>query len=471
MSNVWVYPGELPLPQERSAKSSPLPLGAIAGAILIALWFGGNGFAMRLAVPVVAVAVGLVLYLRQPILYVQYTLWVWFLTPLLRRLVDLHFGWTDPNIILLSPLLVSALAGLSLLRQDTNARPGIPVGFALCGGAILYGFVVGCLLNPSAELLYGLLNWLCPLLFGLHIYRNWPRYEIYRDVIGRCFLRGALLMGIYGVYQFFSPPAWDRLWLEGARAASTGTSFGMPEPLLIRVWSTLNAPGPFANVMMVALLFLFVVRSPLKLPASIAGYTSFLLSVVRTAWLSWIIGLVWILKKSSPRVILRIFLSGIVLLVCLVPFLSDQRISDVVSDRVKTFTSLRSDESFEDRSDMYRILINDAIESPFGHGLKNLETSHGMAVDSGILATIFSLGWMGAFFFAAGVACLLITKTSWPPSDQFPAVGKAITIALLAQIVGGNIFVSVTGAMFWMAIGMFLASAKYYSENKEQASA
>jgi hypothetical protein len=439
--------------------------GLSAGVVAV-LWFAGNGLLLRLAIPAMAMLFALVLYVRQPILYVQYSIWVWFLAPLVRRVVDLRFGWTDPNLILLSPLLVSGVTGLAFLRKDGKAWREVPAGFVLCGAAILYGFVVGMLLHPSAETAYGLLNWLCPLLFGLHLYRNWPQYETYRSAISSSFLWGALVLGLYGIYQFFQPPAWDRFWLEGVRAAMGGGSFGLPEPLLIRVWSTMNAPGPFANTIMVALLFLFVVRSPIKLPAAIAGYTSFLLSAVRTAWLSWVVGLVWILKNSKPRVIVRVVLSGALLVVCLLPLLSDPRMANVIGDRVKTFTDLQSDESFGDRMEMYRVLATDAIDNPFGHGLKNLESSHGMAVDSGILTIVFSMGWLGSLLFAAGIVSLFLRKTAWiPADDNFMVVGKAIMIAILVQIVGGNIFVSVSGAMFWMLTGICLAAGKYHVES------
>ena len=84
-------------------------------------------------------------------------------------------------------------------------------------------------------------------------------------------------------------------------------------------WSTMNGPGLFANTMMVGLLLLLAVRSRLKVPAAIAGYISFLLSAVRTAWLSWAIGLFVILKSANPRTIARICLSIALLIVCVVP--------------------------------------------------------------------------------------------------------------------------------------------------------
>jgi hypothetical protein len=172
----------------RMPNSTVCLVAALHAIVLSVLWLAGQGPLLRIAIPALATFLGLILYLRRPILYVQYLLWVWFLAPLARRIVDLRFGWEDPSIILLAPLLVSGIAGLALLRKASAARREIPAGFVLCGVAIFYGFVVGMFLHPSAETAYELLNWLCPLLFGLHLCLHWRHYEQYRDAILRTFL-------------------------------------------------------------------------------------------------------------------------------------------------------------------------------------------------------------------------------------------------------------------------------------------
>src|SRR6266852_1783879 len=101
----------------------------VAGLALLivgGLWFGGQGLLLRVALPAMALLVGVILYASRPILYVQYSLWVWFLTPLVRRLVDWRFGYTDPNIILLAPFLVAGIAGLTVLRSGRSANTRMP---------------------------------------------------------------------------------------------------------------------------------------------------------------------------------------------------------------------------------------------------------------------------------------------------------------------------------------------------------
>lgn len=431
---------------------------AISIVVVAVLWVAGQDQLLRIAIPVVAMLTGVALYFSRPIIYIQYTLWVWFLSPLVRRLVDWRFGYADPNLVLVAPLLVSAVAGLTLILPSRRTNTRIPGAFALCGTAILYGFVVGMFLHSSAETVYGLCNWLCPMLFGLHVFLNWRRYEEHSAAISKTFLWAVLILGLYGVYQYFSPSAWDLYWLESTMKGSGGEAFGRPEALQVRVWSTMNSPGPFANTMVTGLLLLFVIRSSLKLPALVAGYLSLLLSLVRTSWLGWFVGLFVLLRKSKPRVIVRVLALLMLLAVCLVPLLNDPRLANVLGDRVGTLSDVSHDESFGDRLSMYRILTMEVIDHPFGNGVSNQKSSQDIAIDSGILAMFLALGWLGGILFAAGVASLLVKgRAALRDVDEHMTAYRAVIIALLAQIIGGNVFVGVNGAIFWVFAGTYLA--------------
>ena len=432
----------------------------ISGLAVAALWLTGRAELLRMAIPAMALVTGAVLYFTRPLLYIQYSLWVWFLAPLIRRIVDWRFGYAEPNFVLVAPLLVSAVAALTLLIPSRRGDTRIPAAFVLCGTAIFYGFIVGMVLHPSGETVYGLFNWLCPMLFGLHLFLSWRQYEAHRSAISKTFLWGVLILGVYGIYQYLSPPAWDRFWLENVMIGGQNESFGQPEPFQVRVWSTMNSPGPFANVMLAGLLVLFTVRSAWKLPATVAGYLSLLLSLVRTTWLSWLIGFFVFLRKSKPRVIARTLALIIVLAACLLPAMNDPRVATVLGDRVKTLSDVGSDESFSARLGMYQILALDVANHPFGYGVSNQKESEDMAIDSGILSLLYSLGWLGALLFAVGVASLLMgNRLAWREGDHFVALSQAFLVALLAQIIGGNIFVGINGIFFWLFSATYLAGS------------
>jgi hypothetical protein len=89
---------------------------------------------------------------------------------------------------------------------------------------------------------------------------------------------------------------------------------------------------------------------------------------------------------------------------------------------------------------------------------------HGYALDSGIIAAALSLGWLGTFLLGLAISSLFVGKQRLSDNpDDFVKASKAILIGFLAQLLGGNIFVSVTGAMFWIFAGMYLAANKYYA--------
>jgi hypothetical protein len=167
-------------------------------------------------------------------------------------------------------------------------------------------------------------------------------------------------------------------------------------------------------------------------------------------------------------VIARLVLSIVLLLACLLPVVSEPRLASVIGDRIKTFTDLGHDESFDTRLDMYRVLVDDAIHDPFGQGIKNPVLAHGMAIDSGILTVFFSLGWLGSALFGAGIISLFFEKgRQVETNDEFLRVGKAAMIAILSQTVGGNVFVSVIGVTFWSLTGMYMAGRRHACATRE----
>jgi hypothetical protein len=430
---------------------------------------------IRIAIPALATLIAFYLYLRRPNAYIGFTMWTWFLVPLVRRLVDWKFGWTEPNFVLLAPFFVASVSALTLLLPSRRRSLSVPPTFILCGLAIVYGFAMSLAGKPSAEAVYALLNWLAPLLFALHLVLNAEEYPRIRRCVELNFTVGVGVMGVYGVYQFFTAPAWDTYWLENISQGLIDPSFGQPVPFGIRVWSTLNAPGPFANVIMAGLLLLFVTRVRFKLLASVFGYMAFLLSVVRTSWLAYLVGLVLILRGEGPKRIAHVLGALCLLVLLLAPVLQNPEIAPVLGDRIKTFSRLGQDESLRERTDMYRVVSEIIRDEPFGHGLRNQEIDRNLVVDSGILILFLQLGWVGAVLYIAGVLIFFFTPIAAgsivvaratgivvePQEDRLPAAMKSICIAYCAQLVGGQVFVGVTGAIFWMSLGLATAAGRW----------
>jgi len=421
------------------------------------------GSLLRLFFPAGAFVVGIFLYFRYPILYLGFNWWIAFLSPWVRRLIDNQSGWVDPSPVLLAPVLVMLLTLITFVRHfPTSYRQG-GLPFVLSGMAVVYGFLVGLIKNPPASAFLASLGWLLPITFGFHLFVNWQEYRSYRQNIQRTFLWCVLLTGTYGVYQFITAPAWDRYWMLNAAI----DSIGFPEPFQIRVFSTMNAPGAFAVVLMAGLLLLLSNQGVWRFPASVAGYLSFLLSQVRSAWLGWFVGLLALIPFLKPRFQMSLIATILILAVAVVPLTTVEPFSEVINSRVQSLSDPKGDVSYNERMAGYTGLFDEALGEFPGRGFGFVISSNsGLGPnDSGILSILFSLGWFATIPYMSGIALLFFSsfqggETSF---DPFVSTARAISLGLFAQIGLGVVTAGLSGNLFWGFAGMAMAGQKYYS--------
>ncbi len=435
-------------------------LGTLSCLAVTGLFYLGKASLLRMAVPACAFSIGVSFYFRRPTAFLGFALWSWMLTPLLRRVIDWRMGFADQNLVLLTPFLVSGIAILDL--RNVRRAPGIRIApFVLCATAVVYGFVVGMVTNPSGEVIYGLVDWLSPLLLGLHLYIDWENWTKNRDVIQRVALWGLLLMGVYGIVQFYHPAAWDIAWLEGLPGGVASSTFGRPEPQQIRVWSTLNAPGPFASVTVALLLLVVTKRSRLKIPAVAAGLYALMLSLVRTSWLTGVFGLLYFAKNSNRQVFVKVLFAIGACALGLVVVANSSMNVPIIQDRLKTLGNLKEDESVRDRTRLYTGLSQEVAESPVGIGLNNADFYKGYPLDSGPIRMLLNLGWIGTLFYTVGIIQVILPLYSGRDrTDSWSISSPAIISTYLLQMLSGLIFIGASGAMFWLAIGAGLAAKR-----------
>ena len=445
--------------------TAPLAWAAILG--LIALTLGGLamqvGILLQLLYPLAACAVGGLLYWRYPTLYLGFTWWVWFLTPEVRRLVDYQQGWTPSSPVMLAPYLVTALTLFTLLRHLPKLRlhPFLP--FALVLLALFYGYIIGISRGQGVlAASFDLLDWLVPVVFAFYLMVHWRSYPRHLRVIQRTFVWGTLFLGLYGLLQFLYLPAWDRFWMLNAPIAS----IGYPEPFEVRVFSTLNAPGPFAVMMMAGLLLLFSERGVLRWLAAGPGYAAFLLSLVRSAWLGWMVGVFFLLVRTRGPRRLRLLAAGIVFLGALLPFIAVGPVTQIVNARFQTFGSLGTDVSLRARISAYEQVLPDAALNFLGEGLGSTGVASGLAssgdpqggYDSGVINIFITLGSVGAVVYAIGMAMLF--ASAFPrrkPSGEFLVATYSVAISVLTQLAFFSAQVGVTGMLLWGFLGLTLA--------------
>ena len=248
---------------------------------IASLYWTNNAALLNYLFPFLSIVVGGLLYVARPELYLGFTYWIWFVTPFMRRIVDYQMGeFTAVSAVMLTPYLVTSISILSFFRFGLLLKKRMfhPYLFMMAG--VIYGFGVGFVKNGAFAATFNLMEWLCPLLIGFHVLAHWRSYPQHRKAVRSTFTMAVIVLGAYGVIQFIMPAPWDAFWM----VQSGMSSIGHPVPFRVRVFSTLNAPGPFAMTMMAGLMILFDGRNTLSKIAILPGYAAFLLAIVRGAW-------------------------------------------------------------------------------------------------------------------------------------------------------------------------------------------
>jgi len=445
---------------------------AIVGLVLLLVLFFliGAGRILVLVFPVGSFAVGVLLYFRYPILYVGFTWWMWFLGPLVRRIIDYQSGYITPGPLQFTSLLVTSISSITLFRHLPKSynQGGLP--FILCLGSVFYGVLSGLVQNPPKDALFLTLPlaWLCPILFSFHLFVNWRDYPKLRQTIQQTFLWGTLVMGSYGIWQFLVAPAWDQFWLVTEGVGSRGT----PEPLGIRVWSTMLAPQDFATTMMAGLLLILSNSgSLLRIPAAGVGFLAFLLTQARAAWLSSLVGVFVFVSSLKPTLQIRTNIIIIVAALLLIPLVFLEPFSTVISDRIETISNIEDDTSLNARAAGYNLLLNQALSDFVGKGL-GAEVSVGGTgynlADGSILPILFGLGWVGVLPYLSGIFLLLfkLFQSTEGRFDSFASAARAITFGIFFQIGFNNMFVGPIGMLFYSFLAISMVAHKYCSHQR-----
>lgn len=454
--------------------SSLIPQPALAWVAILTLFvftalgiLAGAGSILRFFFPLGALLVGVLLYQKYPVFYISFTFWLYFLTPLIRRLIDYRSGWVNPSPVLLAPPLVALITLATVTKNLPKAHRigGFPFLLALSG--IFYAFLIGVIKSSPVTATRDLIDWLTPLSLGFHLLVHWRNYPSYRQNIQRTFLWGVFVMGVYGVVQYLVAPEWDVFWLVKSGMTS---SAGSPEPLGIRVWSTMNSPGPFATATMAGLILLFGSRDSLRIPAAVFGYMAFLLSVVRSAWGGWLVAILIFGTSLKLKLQIRLIITLLVMALLVIPLANMDPFSERISQRLETFSNLEEDNSAQVRAKLYGRELDSAIFNYQGTGIgaafgfdENGQPVN-IPIDSGIIALMNTLGWFGSIPYLGGIALLFwdMFKPTTIRFDQFMNSCRALCVTFVILMIIANSLVGFGGIIFWGFSAMTVAGRRYY---------
>lgn len=422
---------------------------------------------MLYAYPAGCLLIALITYVRSPATYVAFTWWVWLLTPLLRRVFDLRYGFHPTSSILLGPLLATSVAVLTLGRKRKLLRSSAYVPFSIAVAALAYAFFIGIIRQTPAAATYDLLTWGAPLLFGLHLALEWRNFPRLSAALLSCVLYGIVLLSVYAIIQFVSPPPWDRSWVINAEMLSVGA----PVPFVIRVFSTLNAPGPFSIMLVFSLLIGIAAPQRWKALPLAVGLVALVLTKGRSAWGAFVIGALVLQFRQPVRSLPRQWFALVVVIVLAAPIITQPRIMAVLTGRAASLGNVGGDQSFRDRVATTREAFNGIAANPTGMGLGKYGgasklvsgTKVGTALDSGPLEVFDLMGWVGGTLYMMALAAIVlpIMQSGRRRYEPITAAAFATVVALLAASVFGNIFTSVSGFFFWSAIGLAISGRTY----------
>lgn len=459
-------PANIAIPELRRF-SGPALIAAYFGCAIL-LGFLRQGLLLSVAYPAAALGLGAWLARRNPPQFVAFILWLFFLSPFIRRINDYTGGWTPISTLSLTPylpafLVVPLMLQRLLLMKTKPIIALIPVVFA-----ILYAFLVGAGIRGVVPSSYGLVIWLTPIAVAAYIEanaRHFPRFE--RELTVTIAL-GVLLMGLYGLAQYLFLPPWDRFWMINSQM----NSIGLPLPYHVRVFSTMNSPAPFGSTVAALVLILVAVARPPYWPSIFAGLCGLLLSLLREAWGGFVVGLVLLMLQISRRGVLKIGLGIGIAGFALVPVLQSDEIGTQIATRMQTFFQLEGDTSFVERGEFYYQMIPLVMSEPLGVGfgltgvaskLENADTVHDF--DSGVLEVPYVFGWFGTLLYVAGILwvmgyCLLSARGGSP----FSVAAAAAALSILVQMVFSCVLEGPVGMIFWILIGLVLADRAFRTE-------
>ena len=413
---------------------------------ILAATFGGAPRAVDVLFTPIAFIIGIYIYFSSSPQYISYCIWLWMLTPFVRRVVDFGIGFQPQSMVMLAPFVVGLICVITVLRNIHSIS--IPYWIILL--SVFLAALFGLSQVELSSVILGVLDWIVPLFLGLHILSQPETVEDHARRTFDAFTYGTLIIGSYGAWQFFYLPTWDALWSINSAMAS----LGRVEAGSIRIFSTMNSPGVFAIYIMAGLSVCLFVRSRIKFVAIPFGALSFILTMVRSAWGGFAVSAIFIFINSSLREKVRYSAMLSVSVVIVMTFFASGDVYDKFESRINTVFNLENDVSYQARADFYYNMSETVSSMIVGEGIGRTGRASKLggktdfvSFDNGILDVMFTFGVFGVFIFiSVGMICLRAIRAS--TVGPYASGAAAIALAALSQMVFLNVLAGPPGVIF-----------------------
>lgn len=429
------------------ATGTVLALGFVAVAVAAAFVPGPAGL-VGPAFAVAAPVLGWRLVRRDPVAFIVFVLWLWLLTPEVRRMANFTAGWDPSDPIMAAP----GLASMAAVRALVGARlPQAALPLVVVVATVGYGFASGVFQAGPTAAVAGLTYWLPPGVVGLLAMSDVVDPATLRRAVSRTAVWAVLVVGLYGLVQFFWLPEWDAAWMENTAL----TTIGSPEPQEVRVFSTLNAPGPLGVVLAALLIALSGASSRVMAVTTVAGVATLGLSQVRSGWVGWSVGLValFVVGRRQGR---RGLLLALVPLIAVLAF--GGTVEETIRDRFdQTAEAGTSDNSLTARVRFHREMVPEGLADPIGSGVGSTGSTAEEAdagadalgtFDGAIPESLFALGGLvGSAYLVAFAAFVRSALRGVRRRGSGAGPMAAATAALAVQVFFGNPLVAGAGVL------------------------
>ena len=394
--------------------------------------------------------------------------------PEVRRVFDWRSGFSAISIISILPLLLLVPAAYLAPKLLRSAGRDLAICVWLWIGAFAYGYAIAIASNNLIAGSYTLALFMLPPAFGIFLAAmGWPASLLY-DRIANLLLTLAVPAAVYGIFQFIAPPPWDVAWILSANI----DSIGQPHAFAFRPFGTLNAPGPFADCLAMVLILNFPkldFRSRLRLFQFAVITAALVLTLVRSAWIAAVIGIVAYVLLSPGRGRNITILIGVALAIGLFAanvgtLLGSTGAADTLSTRFSSFSNFAADESFQVRVTYFGARLSEAIAEPLGQGLGLLGTAAKLGTsgatldfDNGYIARLTELGYFGTTLYLATIgSALFFAVRQWRRARSAKHIDAirvtsaviALQVALIFLDTSSDHHNALNGVFFWISVAI-----------------
>lgn len=384
---------------------------------------------------------------------------VWLVTPLVRRLFGLEGGYVNADPLAAAPFLVTGALVVVELARNGLPRP-LRRPLLLAGLGLLIGVPAG--LGTPEALGFALFSYgtaISALVLG---YRESSEDPSTVGTMVRALLLALPWLAIYGIYQYFAIPEWDRVWVETTDFVTAGA----PQAGHVRIWSTLNSPGTFGMTLGIGLVCALASRrfGPVRLLVVGVMLVALALTYLRSAWIALFVAGIALLIASRGRYSARIAVAVAIGLIG-VPALVGGATGGAVTERFTTLGDLGGDTSAQERQATTLALVPQSLAKPIGTGFGSAGEASRLShpgsdfryTDNAYLSLLYQVGPFG--FLLIAIAAAPGVRSAWRLARRRTSgpVSLALFGVIVFSLVGmftGDLLFGITGIAFWYVLGM-----------------